>query len=336
MLQNPFIAQIPSQPQVLPPIVTNPFLSSASPSFEATYPAIFNAIAAELKKTESVFNRSDSSSSHSSQSSFTYVPSWTAYLPPPKPANVPVKFTEPPPNLVKCPPQQQPTASPQNFMEAFVTDILKIPDSRLKAVENIALPPVKLINIRSPSRFSIQFNLKVLQNIMEEMSQTYSTNLKEHLRVKNIKPGMSVAVQFNSKWYRGEVQMLLQLAKVSVKLIDYDETIFVSTSCLRYLKKSFCSASKCCTLASLANVKPTNHEEVWNIEAVESFNKFTKDCDLFAKIEGEKDGRVTVNLYLDNKGRLSIVNKMILNNFCRLDDKSNEISGKKPLRFVLE
>lgn len=221
--------------------------------------------------------------------------------------------------------------SAKNMIDDFVTGILSIPNSRLKSSDLSQKMEVKLLNVRSPGTFDLQFNLKMLKSIMDEMLALYSSRVAEQLRVTNVKPGMSVAVEIEGKWYRGEVQMLLAESKVCVKLIDFSENAFVKSENLRYLKKSFCSASRCCTQASLAFVKPTNHPDIYDKEAIELFNKLTKNVDLFASVHGKQNDRFAVTLYLDKIGRLSIANKLILNNFCRQDNESNRSE-----RFVLE
>lgn len=121
----------------------------------------------------------------------------------------------------------------------------------------------------------------------------------DQLRVRQVFPGMAVAVFTCDKWYRGEVICVSSL-DVFVHLVDYGCKKYVKLDKLHYLEKTFAIPSRKTCKGSLFAVKPAGGELMWSADAINSFKAKTKGKKILATIKAATDDGVYELLLIDN------------------------------------
>lgn len=208
----------------------------------------------------------------------------------------------------------------------YAVDVLRIPSSRLVVVDQGKPRKIRMLQVTSPTKFTFQFNLEMLDKIMSEMQEHYS-EIRNDLKIANVLPGMSVAANIEDRWFRAEV-LYVDDSNVCVKLIDFNEVKHVKAEFLRYLKNSFCRASKMSAIGSLFNVKPKDNQSSFDVKSIEAFkDKLKESPEIYAVVEKINEDKIALSLYRDCSTKSSIANKLIANNTCSYDHVAR--SGQK-------
>jgi Tudor domain len=152
-------------------------------------------------------------------------------------------------------------------------------------------------------------------------------NLEEskHLSIRQLLPGMSVAVYDEDMWQRAEVLCICD-SEAFILLVDAGCRKYVEARSLRYLEKSFALSSRKSCRGSLVGAKPKNDDTLWSAAAIMKFMAKTKGEKMFAIVKGKKDGFFQLSLVEDPIKRAKISHHLIAEGVAE-EDTSAEVSG---------
>jgi Tudor domain len=114
---------------------------------------------------------------------------------------------------------------------------------------------------------------------------------------------MTVAIDFNDRWYRGEVLMWTD-DDAFVLFVDFGLRHYVNVKNLRRLEDNFISEPRMACKGSLHGVKPPKGESLWDVKTIIKFIGKVKNQKFKATVRDFVDGYFKVDL-MENKTMFS-------------------------------
>ncbi|XP_044731143.1 RING finger protein 17-like isoform X2 [Chrysoperla carnea] len=137
---------------------------------------------------------------------------------------------------------------------------------------------VTVSHIVSPQKFYIQMIMysEYLHRLMKNLKKKYSIKEKRGT-IYNPQIGMTCAVHYDEKWYRGLITNLPGNRQVDVQQVDYGEIVRVDWNEIRILNEEFRQMNIQAILCTLTDVQSMTSKNDWSEEAIDCFKDMIKN-----------------------------------------------------------
>lgn len=159
------------------------------------------------------------------------------------------------------------------------------------------------------------------KKLRTQICSFYNSNLESFkINLKDMKPGLYVAVNHKNSWRRAKVLKLMHTSQYRVFLVDYGSVVDVDIVNFRYLKEEFLQQSALVHRGVLAYVQPKF--KYWSNEATKFFYKRVVKQKINAKIyriSKENSYYMSLKIQVDNSSALPA--SELINNDYGVKDK---------------